>query len=503
MRKVVTEKMKESVLAVLPIGVIILALHFTVAPLPGWTLAMMLVGLAMLFVGMVLFSIGVEMSMLPIGRHVGAALISSRKLTLIIAVLFVFGFVATMAEPDLSVLANQVSSIPKPALLTGISVGVGAFLVLAVLRVIFHWPLGRVLTISYALAFTVAIFSGDYLAVAVDAAAVTTGPVTVPFLLAIGSGFAAVSSGKNAEEDHFGISAICSVGPIISVLILSMFVEPSSAQYVPQQAASVSGGAALAALFGRGLWHSLGEVTLIIAPILAVFLIFQIVKLRLSRSELIKIFVGLVYLLVGMGVFLTGVNKGFLPAAIALGETMGRLPNNWITIPVSLIIGASVVLAEPTVYVLVNQVREITDGAIPRKVLLSAMALGVGIAMALSITRILYGISIWWILLPGYALSLTLTFFVPNMFVGIGFDAGEVVTGAMSAAFVIPLAIGVCSVIPGRNIVADAFGTAGVLTMIPPIIIQTIGLIYSRKLKKAKRLDAEAVEHSAEATEAQ
>lgn len=196
MRKVVTEKMKESVLAVLPIGVIILALHFTVAPLPGWTLAMMLVGLAMLFVGMVLFSIGVEMSMLPIGRHVGAALISSRKLTLIIAVLFVFGFVATMAEPDLSVLANQVSSIPKPALLTGISVGVGAFLVLAVLRVIFHWPLGRVLTISYALAFIVAIFSGDYLAMAVDAAAVTTGPVTVPFLLAIGSGFAAVSSGK-------------------------------------------------------------------------------------------------------------------------------------------------------------------------------------------------------------------------------------------------------------------------------------------------------------------
>ena len=232
-------------------------------------------------------------------------------------------------------------------------------------------------------------------------------------------------------------------------------------------------------------------------------MIFQIVKLKLSRSELFRIFAGLVYLLVGMAIFLAGVNNGFLPAAVALGETMGQLSYNWILIPVSLVIGASVVLAEPTVYVLVNQVVEITQGAVSRKLLLSAMSLGVGLAMALSMVRILYGISIWWILLPGYAISLTLTFFVPNMFVGIGFDSGEVVTGAMSAAFVIPLAIGVCSVIPGRNIVADAFGTAGVLTMIPPIIIQTIGLIYSRKLKKAKRLDAEAVEHSAEATEAQ
>jgi hypothetical protein len=501
--KVLIEKVKESALAVVPISAIILVLHFTVAPLPGWTLGMMLVGMVMLFVGMTLFSIGVESAMLPIGRHVGSALISSRKLSLIIVVLFVFGFVATMAEPDLSVFANQVGSIPKTALLVGISVGVGAFLVLAVLRVVFHWRLGSVLAIAYPIAFIVAIFSSDYLAVAVDAAAVTTGPVTVPFLLAIGGGFAAVSNRKDAQEDNFGISSICSVGPIISVLILGMFYNSGDTQYLPQQAATVSSGAELASLFGNSLWHSLGEVIIILAPIVAVFLIFQIVKLKLSRSELFRIFAGLVYLLVGMAIFLAGVNNGFLPAAVALGETMGQLSYNWILIPVSLVIGASVVLAEPTVYVLVNQVVEITQGAVSRKLLLSAMSLGVGLAMALSMVRILYGISIWWILLPGYAISLTLTFFVPNMFVGIGFDSGEVVTGAMSAAFVIPLAIGVCSVIPGRNIVADAFGTAGVLTMIPPIIIQTIGLIYSRKLKKAKRLDAEAVEHSAEATEAQ
>lgn len=502
MRKVLFEKMKESALAVVPISMIVLALHATVAPLPGWTLGAMLMGAFMLFLGMTLFSIGVESAMMPIGQHVGSALISSRKLPLIVSVLFLFGFVVTMAEPDLTVFANQVASIPSSTLLVGISLGVGVFLVVAVLRVIFHWKVGWIVAIGYPLAFLIAVFSSDYLAVAVDAAAITTGPITVPFLLAIGSGFAAVSSRKDADEDNFGVSGICSVGPIIAVLILGMFFNASDTQYQPAQPAVPESVGAFFRLFGSGLWHSLTEVLIILAPILGVFLIFQLVKLKLARSEMIRIFVGLAFLLLGMTIFLTGVNKGFLPAATALGEIMGKLPNNWILIPVAFVTGASVVLAEPTVYVLVNQVEEITQGAISRRVLLSAMALGVSIAMALSIARILYGISIWWILLPGYAISLTLSFFAPNIFVGIGFDSGGVVTGAMSAAFVIPFAIGVCGAIPGRNIVADAFGTVGVLAMIPPIIIQLIGLIYSRQLKRAQRRDAEAVEHSAEAAEA-
>jgi hypothetical protein len=455
----------------------------------------------LLFVGLTLFSIGVELAMLPIGEHVGAALISSRRLPLVIVVLFVFGFIVTAAEPDLSVLANQVASIPNTSLIVGISLGVGAFLVLAVLRVVFHWRLGRVLAVVYPLAFMVAIFSSDYLAVAIDSAAVTTGPVTVPFLLAIGGGFAAVSSSKSAEDDNFGISAICSVGPIISVLILGMFHNSADTRFLPQPNPEIASALDLARLFGGNMGHTFMEVALILVPILVMFLVFQITRLKLSRSELIKIFVGLIYLLAGLTVFLVGVNKGFLPAAVSLGETIGRLSYNWVLVPISLVIGASVVLAEPTVYVLVNQVAKITDDAIPRRLMLSAMALGVGIAMSLSILRILLGISIWWILIPGYAISLLLTFVVPNIFVGIGFDAGEVVTGAMSAAFVIPFAVGVCSMIPGRNVVEDAFGIAGILTMIPPIIVQTIGLLYSRKMKKARALDADALEHTAELTE--
>ena len=501
MKRVLSEKLKEASLAVLPIGIIILILHFTVAPLNGGTLAMMFVGMAMLFVGLTLFSIGVELALMPIGEHVGSALISSRKLPLIFIVLFIFGFVVTVAEPDLSLLANQVASIPNTTLIIGISVGVGMFLMLAVLRILFHWRLGRVLSVVYPLAFIVAIFSSEYIAVAIDAAAVTTGPVTVPFLLAIGGGFAAVSSSRDAENDNFGISSLCSVGPIITVLILGMFHDSADTSYLPQKDVVIDSAGQLFKLFGHGLWETLIEVIIILIPIVIIFLIFQVIKLKLSRSELIKIAVGVAYLLGGLTIFLAGVNKGFMPAATALGEEIGGLPYNWIVIPIAFVIGVCALLAEPTAYVLVKQVVNITDGAIPRRIMLFGMATGVGIAMSLAMVRILTGISIWWILLPGYGLSLTLTFLVPEIFVGIGFDSGEVATGAMSAAFVLPFAIGVGSMIPGRNIVSESFGIVGLATMLPPIVVQFIGLIYSYKLKKARRIDDEAVKYNAEKME--
>jgi len=503
MKKVLLEKLKESGLAVLPIGVIILILHFTAAPLQGGTLAMMFVGMFMLFAGLTLFSIGVELALMPIGQHVGSALISSRKLPLIFIVLFIFGFVVTVAEPDLSLLANQVASIPNTTLIIGISVGVGLFLLLAVVRILFHWPLGRVLAVIYPLAFIIAIFSSEYIAVAIDAAAVTTGPVTVPFLLAIGGGFAAVSNSRNAEDDNFGISSICSVGPIITVLILGMFHNSADTSYLPQQNTVVTSFQQLLKLFGHGLQETFIDVIIIILPIVIIFLIFQIIKLKLSHSELIKIAIGLAYLLVGLTIFLAGVNKGFMPAATALGEEIGNLSYNWIVIPLAFAIGACALLAEPTAYVLAKQVVNITNGAIPRRIMLFGMATGVGIAMSLAMVRILTGISIWWILLPGYAMSLSLTFLVPSIFVGIGFDAGEVATGAMSAAFVLPFAIGVGSSVPGINIISESFGIVGLATMLPPIVVQTIGLIYSRKLKKAKRIADESVKYNAEKTEAE
>ena len=503
MRDVIVEKVKESVLAVMPICVIILALHFTIAPLETQVLSVMFIGMAMLLVGMILFSIGVELSLLPIGEHVGSALISSRKLPLIISVLFVFGFIVTMAEPDLFVLARQVGSIPDMTLIIGISIGVGVFLIVAVMRVILHWKLGRVLAVIYPLAFIVAIWSADYLAIAIDAAAVTTGPVTVPFLLAIGGGFAAVTGGRSSEEDNFGISSICSVGPILTVLILGMFFNSSDTQFLAPPDILTEGTERVFEIFAHGLQEALLDVIKIVVPIVGIFLLFQIVKLKLSRRELRKIFLGIGYLVVGLTVFLAGVNHGFMPAATAFGKTIGSLPNNWVVIPIAFVMGAGVLLAEPTAYVLVKRVSDITNGAISRSILLFGMAIGVGIAMSLAMMRILTGISIWWLLIPGYTLSLSLTFLVPNIFVGIGFDAGEVATGAMSAAFVLPFAIGVGEVVSRQSGIAiDAFGIVGLSTMLPPIVVQLIGLLYSIKMKKANKRALKALEADSKEAEA-
>lgn len=501
MTKSLIEKLRESLQAVMPILIIILVLHFTIAPLPAATLVLMLVGTVMLVIGLTLFSLGTDMAMMPMGEHVGSALLSSRNLPLLVAVLFLFGFIVTAAEPDLQVFAGQVASIPNLSLIIGISLGVGIFLVLATFRVLFRWKLRYMLIILYAGTFILAIFGSDYLAVAFDASAVTTGPITVPFLLAIGAGFAAISSSKDADEDNFGICAICSIGPIIAVLILGMFSDPSADDYqmVIEEA---SGAGEVARLFANGLWHTLIEVFYVIGPILVIFLIFQVVKLRLSKTELVKIFVGLGYLLVGLTIFLTGVNKGFMPAAKYLGETMGALDYNWVLIPICIVVGACVVAAEPAVHVLTKQVEEITSGAISRSMMLFGMAAGVGLALSLAMVRMLFGISIWWLMLPGWGLALLLTFFVPPIFVGIGFDSGGVAAGAMSAAFVLPFTIGVCNAL-GGNVIMDAFGVVGMIAMMPPITVQVMGVIYQLKLRKAEKLEATELEQDAAEAESE
>ncbi|MDL2323734.1 DUF1538 domain-containing protein [Ruminococcaceae bacterium OttesenSCG-928-A16] len=501
MAKSLLEKLKESMQAVLPIGAIIVLLHFTIAPMPLGTLMLMLVGMVMLIVGLTLFSLGTEMAMMPIGEHIGSSLIRSRKLSLILAVLFIFGFIVTAAEPDLQVFVNQVASIPNMHLIIGIAVGVGLFLALAALRILFRWKLAKLLMILYPIVFLIAIFSSEYLAVAFDASAVTTGPITVPFLLAVGAGLASINSGKDAGEDNFGLCGICSIGPIIAVLLLGLFFDSSNTSYLPQADATVSSAGDLVHLFLEGLWHTLGEVLVVIIPILGLFLIFQVLKLKLSKTELVKILVGLGYLLVGLTIFLAGVNKGFMPAAKFLGETMGKLEYNWILIPLCLVIGACVVMAEPAVHVLTKQVEEITNGGITRGMMLFGMALGVGIAMSLGMVRVLFDLSIWWILVPGYVLALLLTRFVPSLFVGIAFDSGGVAAGAMSAAFVLPFTIGVCTAV-GGNIITDAFGVVGLIAMMPPITVQIMGVIYNIKLKKSARLEAIAEAQDAEEVEA-
>ncbi|MDR1649721.1 MAG: DUF1538 domain-containing protein [Synergistaceae bacterium] len=486
MGKILRGKLKESLQAALPVGIIILLIHLTLVPMPGGTLALMVCGMAFLIVGLTLFSLGTDLAMMPIGQHIGAALLQSRNLLLLIAGCFLFGFVVTVAEPDLQVMTTQVPSVPDFILLGSVAAGVGVFLVLAVLRVLFRLTLSKMLTVFYIMVLLLALFSADYLAVAFDASAVTTGPITVPFLLAMGAGLASVSGGKGSTDDNFGICAICSIGPILAVLIAGLFFDPQSTLYEVETLASVGNLGELTRLFAEGLIHSFRDVAMVIVPIVGIFAIFQFTHLRLSKTELVKIGVGILYLLAGLTLFLTGVNSGFLPAGKYLGGTMGAMENNWILIPLCLLIGACVLVAEPAVHVLTKQVEEITNGSISRRTLLFSMALGVGIAMSLSMARILTGLSIWWILIPGYALALALTLVSPDFFVGIGFDSGGVAAGAMSAAFVLPFTTGVCEA-AGGNIMTDAFGVVGTISMMPPITLQIIGVLYRLKLEKIRR----------------
>lgn len=500
MAKSLLEKLKESVQAVLPIGVIILILHFTIAPMPVGILMLMLVGMVMLIVGLTLFSLGTDIAMMPMGEHIGSALIRARNLPILIIALLAFGIAVTAAEPDLTVLANQVASIPNTPLIWGIAIGVGIFLVLATLRILFRWRLSYLLMILYFATFILALFSSEYIAVAFDASAVTTGPITVPFLLAIGAGFSSIMVGKNSDEDTFGLCAVCSIGPIMAVLILGMFFDPSNNSYIYEPVTDVTGLSELLQIFGEGIAHTFTEVLLVLLPIVVIFMVFQIIRLRLSKTEIVKIFIGLLYLLFGLTIFLTGVNSGFMPAAKILGEAMGELDFNWVLIPICLVIGTCVVLAEPAVHVMTKQVEEVTSGAISRRMMLVGMALGVGIAMSLAMVRMLFDISIWFILIPGYIIALILTFLVPKMFVGIGFDSGGVAAGAMSAAFVLPFTTGVCTAL-GGNVITDAFGVVGMIAMMPPITVQIMGVIYKVKLKRTERLEAIAEEENIKQTE--
>ncbi|MDR2180081.1 MAG: DUF1538 domain-containing protein [Synergistaceae bacterium] len=486
MKKVLFEKLKESLQAVLPIGIIILLLDVAVVPMPRGTLVLMICGMVILIIGLTLFSLGTDTAMMPMGAHIGSALLQSKNLPLLIVGCFVFGCLVTVAEPDLQVMTKQVPSVPDLTLLGSVAVGVGVFLVVAVLRILFRWRLSHMLIAMYALTFAIAFFSADYLAVAFDASAVTTGPITVPFLLALGAGFAAISSGKDSEEDNFGICAICSIGPILAVLITGLFFDSQATGYELDTPATVMGLGELLKLFGTGFLRSFEEVGMVIVPIAGIFALFQFTYLKLSKTELVKICVGLLYLLFGLTIFLTGVNKGFMPAGKYLGEAMGALENNWILVPICLVVGASVVVAEPAVHVLTKQVEEITAGAISRRTLLSSMAIGVGIAMSLAMVRMLIGLSIWWIIAPICSFALILTFFVPRLFVGIGFDSGGVAAGAMSATFVLPFTIGVCESL-GGSVMVDAFGVVGMIAMMPPVTLQLIGVLYNQKMKKAER----------------
>lgn len=496
MNRKLLEKIKESLSSVLPVTGIVILIHLLLSPMPGGTFALFLIGAVLLVLGMGLFTLGADLSMMPMGERVGAHLTKSKKLSILIPVCFLIGALITIAEPDLTVLAGQVPTVPDAVLILTVAVGVGLFLVFALLRIIFRKSLQLLLFVFYGLVFVLAAFTPEeFLAAAFDSGGVTTGPITVPFIMALGIGVAAVRGGNSAQDDSFGLVTMCSIGPVLSMLLLGMFYNAGTGGHTSVEAHNPSGIGEILALFGEAIPEYLADVALALLPVVLFFLVFQILFLRLSRKRLLKMGVGLLYTFIGLVLFLTGVNVGFLPAGYTLGSRLGATAAGWI-IPIGMVMGFFVVMAEPAVHVLNKQVEEITVGAISQRAMLLSLSVGVAVSIGIAMLRVVTGVSIWYFLLGGYAVALTLSFFVPKIFTAVAFDSGGVASGPMTAAFMLPFAMGACDAL-GGNILTDAFGLVAMVAMTPLITIQLLGVLYSIKLRRtvqAAEPEAEQIE---------
>ena len=478
------EKLLEALQAVLPIVAIVLVLCFSIAPVSPSILLCFLLGAAMIIVGIMFFTLGAEMSMSPMGERVGAVLTRSRSVPLIIGVGFALGFLITISEPDLQVLANQVPSIPNMTLILSVAAGVGFFLVVAFLRMLLGIALPKLLVVFYGLIFVLAAFvPKEFLAVAFDSGGVTTGPMTVPFIMALGIGISAVRNDRHAADDSFGLVGLCSIGPILAVMVLGMIYHPAEGNYELEAMKNIEDSMELAKQFLGGFPVYLKEMMISLLPIVLAFGLFQLFSERLPGKELKRIGIGMVYTYVGLVLFMTGANMGFMPAGRYLGQAMAGLSANWLIVPVGALMGYFIVKAEPAVYVLNHQVEEITDGAIPAKAMGISLSLGVAASVALSMVRVLTGLPILYFLVPGYGIAIGLSFFVPKIFTAIAFDSGGVASGPMTATFLLPFAQGACMAV-GGNMVTDAFGVVAMVAMTPLITIQILGLVY--RLKKQK-----------------
>lgn len=477
--------LKESLQSVIPIFAIVLLLSISVAPLQAGILVLFLFGTLLLIVGMGLFTIGSGMSMQPLGEGIGVQLGKSKRIAIPLVICFVLGAIITIAEPDLQVLAQQVPTIPNMVLILSVALGVGLFLVVAMIRTKKSIPLSHLLIFFYAAVIILAFFApNDFIPAAFDSGGVTTGPITVPFIMALGAGMAVMSKEKNARDNSFGLVALCSIGPILSVLILSICfrseAQSSTTEIVLAQTTREAFDAFLTAIPGYAK-----EVLIAILPILAVLLIFQLLTRRFHKHQILRMAVGFMYTYLGLVLFLTGANVGFMPAGKLIGAEIAGSDHRFALIPIGMLMGYFVVSAEPAVHSLKKQVEEVTNGAISQRAIGLALSIGVAVSVGISMLRVLTGLPLLPILIVGYAIALAITFFVPPLYTGIAFDSGGVASGPMTTTFMLPFAIGACEVI-GSDVMTNAFGIVAMVAMAPLITIQVMGL-YSRIKQRRMR----------------
>lgn len=489
MRKALFSKIRESVISVVPVVLIVLIIYFTpIVQLPLRELLVFLGSAVFLIGGIALFNLGADLAMTPMGEYVGSGLIRTKKLMILFSVSFLMGLLITVAEPDLSVLAGQVSAVMNSTLLiVTVGIGVGLMLLIAVMKIVFHRDLSLLLMFFYTLIFALSaalIESGRqaFLPLAFDSGGVTTGPITVPFIMALGVGIAATLGGRDAGENSFGLIALCSAGPMVAVIALSLASDGELTYSLPDYSVPEK-------LFGSilsTLRSTAFEVFRALALIVVLFIVLQFTVLKLRRRQLFRIFIGIGYTFVGLILFLTAVTVGFMPVGFRIGREMAD-GSPLFVVGFGFILGMVVVLAEPAVHVLNKQVESVTGGAVTRRSMMIALSVGVGTSIGLSLLRILLGFSILYYLIPGYLVSLGLSIIIPKLYTAIAFDSGGVASGPLTSSFILPLAIGVCTSVSGESAVLEtAFGVVAMVAMTPLITIQALGFkaIVSRSVRR-------------------
>ena len=484
MLKSLKNNLKEATSTILPIVIFVVVLCLIIPMSPALLISFLLSSL-LLIMGTGLFTFGADLSMLIIGERIGSRLVKSKKIWVILLVSLIIGTVITIAEPDLRVLADQLSTIPSNALIVIISIGVGVFLLLSALRSLFRLDLNIILLISFIIIFLLIPFvPGDFIPLAFDAGGATTGTISIPFIMTLGVGLAANRTDKNAKESSFGLIALGSTGPILMVMLMGLFYKPSSTIDMSQFINDTFGFSE----YINQLGISFGDVLFSISPIIIVFLIFQLFTKDINKKELRKVIFGIVVIIVGLTLFLTAANVGFMDMGYFIGEYVANSSYKYLLIPITMIIAFFIAVAEPAVKILIDQVEELTEGSISNSAMKFGLSLGVSLAAGLSVIRAFTGTPIVYYIVPAYIICLLLMFIVPKTFTAIGFDSGGAAGGTLTMAFLLPIAIGICLANNG-NILTDAFGISALASVVPIITVQLIGLIYKLKNRATVRIE--------------
>jgi hypothetical protein len=487
---VLLQKLKEVLFAVIPVTIIVLGLNFTVTPLDHHLLVRFLLGAFFIIIGLTIFLFGVDIGITPIGNLMGNSLAQSNKVLIVGLAGLILGFFISIAEPDLHILASQVQAVTtgvlsQAGIVVVVSVGVALLLTLGLFRIVYNFPLNKILTLIYLVILAAGVFSSSgFIAIAFDASGATTGALTVPFMLALAYGVSSLKkNGTASEEDSFGLVGLASSGAILAVIVMSLFFK--TGELSGSLELQISQPTSILAPFMDQLPKITGNIILALLPLLLTFLVFQTLSFHLSRRAFRKIMKGLVYTFIGLVLFLTGVNAGFMDVGSMVGYRLALLEQPWLVLLIGFLLGLVVILAEPAVYVLTTQIENVTSGYVKRRIVLFALSLGVGCAVTFSMIRIIIpGVQLWHFLLPGYIISIAISYVVPSLFVGIAFDAGGVASGPMTATFILAFAQGVAEATEGANVLIDGFGVIAMVALTPLIALQVLGLIYKIKSQK-------------------